>query len=419
MTLSYPGGKIGRVLDSIVNFLGRISGIVVSLLVVRLVGVGQESTSILLAIAVFTWVSNSLQSVVELQTVAEFGRSTRRSPSGILVKIAHVGLYSALISSVAIVIFGVIAGSSQIVYLYLILALALPIGSRFAVYLALGVVEQNLSRAAYGSFIRLIVVVSFVLLSFERLGVYSIALALLLGEFVRYMVVSWWWKETSRRSARCDSSVSHDFNRQLLGQLPGSFLGGSNPTIDRFVVAILGLGSLAVLDLAEKYYGFGLLLFTQGVLPILYRQWAVENDPAIRWRLIVRSSFGWAIVGAVGSLVAYICIGYVGLIVFGGTDPQVVGRFGLVGTILFLALPAQLFAQILVRWLILTSRSWTLSWISVSQVAVNVSLDLLFGSMYGIPGIAVATVSTTWLGAIGAAVLCIRLRHLDANRVQK
>jgi len=376
-------------------FSGRVSGAVTTLAIVRLVGAGVQANALFLAVAVYTLVTSIQISLLETNTIALHGGGTEPAAG----RLVYSGiLFGALTSSAAmgicLVAARVLPPVAQALPLIAVLLVSGPLVGLFAVLLGVSVCGRQWSRPAVGSWLRVAVIVAGSVFLVPRLGLVGVPVAVVVADCIRLTP----FLGRMVRGRRAVAGPSGALLRSAFVQLPSSIAGSANPLIDRIVVAQLALGSLAVLDLAEKSYGLAALIFTQGVLPPLFQRWAsatkgMDSAPEMR-RLAVRAL-------PVGAVLAAVCSAatiWAAPLAAGPTLSAQGGVFRAATVAYMLGLPAYLSAQVLVRLLVLQGRGRLLNLTAAVQLAVNVVADLVLGSLWGLAGVALATSVVTWAG---------------------
>jgi putative peptidoglycan lipid II flippase len=385
-----------EILGPAVNFGGRIAGIAVTLLIVRYTGVGPSAVPVLLAIALFGFAQSALNGPLEIQVVAEVGGRSSPAPAApLLVTSLLLGAASGAVMIVASVVLSRLAGGLEKVAWYFVpLGLSLPLAACFSAVQGIEIARGNWTAPGLASLARTAVIVALVALLIGELGLIIVPLAFLVGEMVRLGLT------VNRLGALRGFSLRIDrgFGSRVAQQIPSSMLSSIAPTVDRFLIAVLSLGSVAVLDLADKAAGFLNLSVAQGLIPTLYRRWAQIEEPARRrarilgaTRAILFSSVGVALAAAAVLPPVVAAVARI-------SDPG--ARSSLDWTLWFLlaGFPGYVASQTVVRLMILERLHRWFNLTAVVQVVANVLLDVLLGLRWGVPGVAAATALVWWLG---------------------
>ncbi len=387
--------KILRRTGPAVSFLGKIAGIAVTLLVVRMVGVGPETTPLFLALALVTFVSSVLVSLIEVQAVAELGAHRNTSARSVLGGALLLGCAAVVITGTALIFFASFSAlAARILPFALPLVATLPLTTLFAGYVGVGISREKWFSPAIASGCRTLLVVALLVALLPRHGLPVVPVALVLGEVMRLAFVA----SVFRVEGAIEYRAVLRYIRRVLVQVPSSLFGSANPAVDRYVVGILGLGSVAILDLAEKAYMFVALAFTQGILPPLYRGWSLSAERQERNRMMYRAC---AIVFVVAIAVAVLAVFAISLgapFVLGSKAQAYGPTLAIASAAYLLGLAPYLAGQILVRLIVLENRMHWLNYTAAIQLTLNVVLDLVLGPRFGLVGIALATSSVAWLG---------------------
>lgn len=377
------------------NFLGRISGVIVTLIIVRLVGADGETTPLFLAMALSTFASNTLGATLELQGIANLARRGDGVARSIAFGALLIGMAMSLLVAVVLFFLAMVNETfSHVQDYFLFFIPTIPLTCLFYAYLGIAVHKGNWLSPAWGSGLRTIVIGISLSAVLPGMDLHFVPAILLLGELLRVVFVL----KALPLTGRIDRHDCIHFLRQVLIQTPSSLLGSANTAIDRYVTGLLGLGSVAILDLAEKAHGVVSLSYSQGILPFLYRDWSMETNLASLRSRVLRASgmtlFAGSLLAIAGSSAIW---QFSGPVLGAAASPQA-ETVRLTSVMFFVGMPAYLAGQALVRLLILRGQ---VAWFNVTaaiQLALNVSLDLALGPRFGLPGIAAASSAVMWIG---------------------
>jgi O-antigen/teichoic acid export membrane protein len=383
-----------------VNFGGRIAGIAVTFLVIRYTGVGPAVAPLLLALALFSFGQSSLAGPLEIQAIAEIGATRLSPPSRLLSSSLFMGAaLGAVLIAISIVLSRLVPGASDVAWYFLPLGLALPLAACFSAVQGIEIACGSWSMPGVASFLRTGVIVSVVGLLIAHVGVIVVPFAFLLGESARLGLIGYRTEVLKGLSLRIDAA----FCRRIAQQVPASMVGSVAPTVDRFLISAFGLGSIGILDLADKATGFFNLSFAQGLLPPMYRSWTRIEDPVELRRRVLGVAGRVFVSSVVLGLIAALVIPPLIAGAAGVSEPT--DRAFLDATIwcLLAGFPAYVTSQVLVRLMILQRLQYWFNVTATVQLVANVLLDLLLGFRWGVSGVAAATSLVWWLGL----VLCL------------
>jgi putative peptidoglycan lipid II flippase len=200
--------------------------------------------------------------------------------------------------------------------------------------------------------------------------------------------------------------------RKVLAQyapmVVGAVLMGSTVLVDQAMAAMLGSGSVAALNYANKLLAMilniGLSSLSIAVLPSFSTLSAQEDWRAMRRVLI---HYTW-IIAFVTVPLTFLIIKYseplIGFVFQGGAfTAQDVHLVAHVQTLLCLQLPFFSIGVLYVRAISSLKRNQILMWGTIINVTVNVVLNYVFMKMFGLAGIAL---STSAVYAISCCYLC-------------
>jgi hypothetical protein len=367
-----------KLLPPVVQLGGRISGIVTALVVVQQVGLSVSAQPLFLALAVFTTASSAIAGTVEPQAMVEIGQ--RRgiglrsvvwagAAAGTLIALAAGALGAALLA---------VPGFGGVGTFLPFLLLALPVQSLGTALFAQTIIEGKWWRGALPATLRTVLVASNLPWVLGVFGLRGVPVVIFSAEIIRTSLLA----TGTRRSGAVNRQEVSTITKAILQQVPSTAMTSLNPLVDRTVIASLALGNLLVLEVAERVSNVPLMLFSYGILPLALRRWTLQAPSATRAGDIIlyarRASWvsGAATLGVAALLVAWPHDEHGVLLV---TATYLLGIGPCIGN------------QVLTRLLILTKQFRVLTVLAISQLVVNVALDVALGSLFGIAGIGLAT----------------------------
>ncbi len=389
--ISWLRVPIRRAAGPAINFAGRIAGILVTLSVVRYTGIGPSAIPVLLALAIYTFAQAALAGPLELQVIAEVSRRPGLPPVRLLTTSLLLGAFFGVLLIVGTAGLSELPGNFDSVARYFLpLGLTLPFTSCFGAVQGIDIASGRWTPSGIASFVRTVVIVALVALTIGSAGLVVVPLAFLVGELVRLGLLL--GKRGWLRSSA--PGVEWGFAWRVLQQIPSSMVSSIAPTIDRLLITSLGLGNIAVLDLAEKATGFLNLSVAQGVIPLLYRRWALVEEADRRRTEVLRATRLILAVCSVVAVMAAAVLPPVVAAVAGVSVSDIRGSLWL----LLAGFPGYVASQAMVRLIILEDLQKWFNITAAVQLAINVLLDFLLGVHFGIPGVAAATALVWWLG---------------------
>lgn len=399
--------RVWRVLSKVygptVQLLGRVSGLLVAVIVVRQVGFNPAAGVFFLAFSLFTVANTVVTSTIEAQSVALLGQKldgTRAAGLGSCL----FGLLAAL---AMLPVAGVLSllpgfGGGAFFLQALTLLAGLPLAGLSTCLYAVTLVQKKYLRGALPSALRTVGIIAALSVLLPDGPMLLIPVVLFAGELLRcahFILLS--------RSAAIPAQIhsSRTFLVDLLRQAPSGLVSSLNPLLDRVVVASLGLGGLAAFDFAERLYSIPGMLFTAGLLPIVYRDWAGVASREDRAATVVRfarrtSAFGLAF-SAAAVLICFV------------TSMSATSDVRTVTVLLAMYLigfAPMLTGFVLIRLLVLEREYRWLFRYSLVQLIVNLSFDLALARWLGAPGVALATTARF---SVSTALL---VRHIHRMR---
>ena len=188
--------------------------------------------------------------------------------------------------------------------------------------------------------------------------------------------------------------------RQVLGQaapvVAGSVLMGSTALVDQSMAAMLGVGSVAVLNYANKMtpllLSIGASSLATAVLPSFSRLSANQDWAGLRHVLKTYTN----LIGLVAVPLTVVLIRFSEPLIatffqggaFTAQDAHLVAQ---VQSLLFLQLPFYAIGILYVTAISSLRRNVILMWGTTLSISINILLNLLFMRIFGLPGIALST----------------------------
>ena len=393
-----------RALRATASLSGRVAGILVTVAVIRILGVSQASTTVLLALAFYAFASSVALSLGESYGSAMYVE--RRGTSAWTFSVAGLVAGSILAGLVAVAtglfvpVVDVLASSFPLIAA---LMLGIPFTGMFATNLGVSVIDGRHGHMSVASWTRVAVILGLVVPFLSTSTLWVVAVAYPLGDVVRALMSQ---AVIGFGGRGVDFVLVRRLVTQMAAHAPSSAAGSANPFLDRFMTASLGLGSLAILDLAEKAYSAVALAFTQGLLPELNRS-LLAQPPAAQARLVRIWAAKAAALGVVLACCSALAIVVVAPWVLGPAAAADAPSLATTSAIYLVGLPAYLAGQVLVRGLIARSKGHYLNLTATIALIVNAALDIVLGLAWGLNGIAAATAAVTWCST-GLAFAALR-----------
>jgi peptidoglycan biosynthesis protein MviN/MurJ (putative lipid II flippase) len=191
---------------------------------------------------------------------------------------------------------------------------------------------------------------------------------------------------------------------------------GANPIVDRAIASSLPAGSVTLLDLGEKVFYVPLTVIMSSVGLVVGARWASATLPSelpFELKDAMRRAAMIAVVLAAAIGAAVLAVSYATGPTFAGASTVPLRNVILV---LLLGLPGAAVAVIGGRFLTATRQTRALPAFALMSVFTNALLDVVGSKMYGIVGIAAATVIARGLSAVVYMGYCARVARRLAAR---
>lgn len=245
-----------------------------------------------------------------------------------------------------------------------------------------------------------------------------VAVLLAVGEVLRFGLLHW---RVARVSQRLPTGTPH--SRQLSYQsvarasLPHALnmlILVANPLVDRFFAASLAPGALTVLDLGEKAFFAPQMLITSSLILVTGARWSnadlTDASTAASYQRALRRILAVGTLAALSTSAFLFLIGDVARPTLATTHLMLAIP---IATCLLVGLPFESVSILSARLLTSTQRTGALPLFAVVALVTNIVGDFVGATLFGIVGIAAATV----LVRISTAALFVpHCRRLTAPR---
>ena len=291
-----------------------------------------------------------------------------------------------------------------------------PLGVSGAIIGALGAI-----LAVRGRFVPTVAVMGFepliktvlVITLGRSLGVHALVIGNVVGSLLAALCL-WRLVVADGVSLRLTRPTNSGFVKRVLTfsgpLLIGQSILQANPIVDRTMASTLGPGSVTVLELGLRMFGVPLALLGSTLIGPVTATWAARKTeggwPALRSSVtgaLTKISIVAPPLVVLGVFLAdeSATLMYVG----GAYSLREIDATGSVLKMLILGLPAQLFMLAFAVLFVVQGDTRFLMCLGVANVALNVGLNLVLRSVFGLSGIALSTTLTlTLLTALAATV---------------
>lgn len=247
---------------------------------------------------------------------------------------------------------------------------------------------------------RSLVAVLFILVARNRLGIHSVPIGYILGEMARLFFLLVGVRkldiEFDRRSACRLGEFFSVAGRQMMGMIAISLI----PTADKTMASWLVAGSISNLFYAERFYQIPVILLSGGLLVTLLSHWSGRVYSAAGGESIRRSLHRTLrVVAAISVTLVIILTLFRERIVrlalgWGAFDEANLGAVSLLFLILLFSLVPELLSIVLTRVCIIFKQTEIIRNLGILRLILKIVLNLVLMRIWGIYGIAAATVLT-------------------------
>jgi len=265
--------------------------------------------------------------------------------------------------------------------------------------------------------LRSAVVVIAIYFGSKRYGIIALSAAYVIGEGFRFLLLYWYIVIKKLYVIKMTKSilpqVKHFFNKGSY-HIASALLGGINPLIDKSVALWIGLGSISVIEYADRLNGLPLMFFSS-LLPVLLSRWsnAYYSNSMIDLREKVATTIKYFTIPIViiNIVVLFFSEYIVRLVYLHGDFPA--DKVLLVSqtfSAYMIGLWPYLVAQTIIRGYMAMKITKILMILAIARVFMNIIFDIIFAKLFGVFGIAL---SATLCTSILTAVLAYRYFRKD------
>lgn len=244
---------------------------------------------------------------------------------------------------------------------------------------------------------RAVVIIPLIVIESSNLIGVSVCLCLLLADFARLLFVRY----KSAAAPYPAASIKHyNYQSHYVSTIGASAVLGLNPLIDRAIASTLSSGSVAILEVCERTASILPMIIGMGIIPVIQVEYGKVLSQQSRASSISKMLFtvSAAIICIVSLLVLGLFYSFHDLHVVLGADIEKQNLYA-ISLYLFNSLPL-IVGTICSRLLLSLNQHKTIFVVAISTVVLNTLLSIEFSNLYGIPGIAGATLGSCSLAAV-------------------
>ena len=382
MRLGGESNRIGHNSRLTLLFLSRIFGFPLPFLFVTFLGVSTDMNPFYVLFSAAAALSGICSSIIEVHTIKICeGRFEINNYNSITSVFLFGSLFSIIFLTFAWI------GYRNSNYLLTILCMSfVPIGNGIQGYInAISLVRKKYFTAIALNLIRVIVII-FTIIMFR--SIFAISIGILMAEIIRILFILCVFFHQ-----RFSQSQNFALLSSSLKQTISSLFSSLNPVGDRFIVERFELGSVGILDIAEKSISTLSLIFSLGILPTISPK-LIATD-AYEYYLIVFRRISRVYISV--SLIL-ILAGF-GTIHFIHFDNPNIHQFILLASLYSICLLFVTSNQLSVRFLILHGGIKNVTTSSLLILLLNISFDLILLTQIGVYAIPIASLFAYAAGA--------------------
>jgi len=231
-----------------------------------------------------------------------------------------------------------------------------------------------------------VIVITFTVIIYH--SAVAISIGILLAELLRILFIL---------SVTFAHRFSQNQNFALLGsslkQTISSLFSSLNPVGDRFIVERFNLGSVGILDIAEKSISILSLIFSLGILPSISTKLMAPDADRFFLMVTRRIFYVYISISAIGIIVGFCTIHYIHI------ENDNLQQFILLASLYSICLVFVTSNQLSVRYLVLHGCIRNVTTSSFFVLLLNISLDLILLTHIGVYAIPIASLVAYAVGA--------------------
>ena len=241
----------------------------------------------------------------------------------------------------------------------------------------------------------------------DHLGIRAISLGYVAGELIRLLLLFAALLASPRlRLRRADSLFRGmgEFVRKAGQQTVGMVASELSPIVDKMMATGLGVGAISSLSYAERLYLIPVIFSSTGFLTTFLSHWShgyYGEDGSAGLKRSLSRSLRWTALLAAGASALLILVHrpLVGL-AYGrtGFPAESLRQVALLYAVMNLALLPQILSYILTRALLTIKNTRAIRNLGIIRLAGKIAFNLIFIQLWGLSGIAAATVLAALLG---------------------
>lgn len=363
-------------------FLSRLFGFPLPFLFVAYLGVTPNINPFYVLFSAAAALSGICSSIIEVHTIRIYeGRPEATQYNSIL----SVFIFGSIFSSIFLIFAWTCYRNSD--YLIPILCMSIvPIGNGVQGYLnAISLLRKKYFSTIVLNLIRVMVITFTVIIYHSAV---AISIGILLAESLRILFIL---------SVTFVHRFSQNQNFALLcsslKQTISSLFSSLNPVGDRFIVERFNLGSVGILDIAEKSISILSLIFSLGILPSISTKLKAQDSDKFFLMVTRRIFYVYISISAVGIIVGFCTIHYIHI------ENDNLQQFILLASLYSICLVFVTSNQLSVRYLVLHGCIRNVTTSSFFVLLLNISLDLILLTQIGVYAIPIASLVAYAVGA--------------------
>jgi len=238
-------------------------------------------------------------------------------------------------------------------------------------------------------------------------SIQAISLGYVAGEFVRLIILFAALLASSHIRLRWEGGGFRgmgEFVRKAGQQTVGMVASELSPIVDKLMATGLGVGAISALSYAERLYLIPIIFSSSGFLTTFLSHWShgyygEEGSEGFR-RSLTRSLRWTAILAAAASVLLILLHRPLVEAAYGrpGFPAAELRKVALLYALMNLALLPQLLSYVLTRAFLTVKNTRAIRNLGIIRLAGKIVFNLLFVMLWGLPGIAAATVLSAGIG---------------------
>lgn len=396
--------------------IARILGALVPVIIAWRFGIGADTDIFFFAFAIIMFLTSIFSSTMETISVpflAAYKRDGINIGSFIgMVLIIIIALTALLAISCAVLLVPILRLATrfslqQVDHIRNMVLFIIPV---FTSVVSSSIVVGALNVESYffvpsiSSSFRSVVGLAFIYFGSGFWGIYVLPSGYIVGEFLRVAMLYCYALRKQVFHLRFDISIwphVREFLHKGSFHVGSALLGGLNPLVDRSLSLWIGLGSISIIEYADRLNAFPVMLLLS-IFPVILSRWSNdETSSSIQrlriqmWRALKMLFLPTLLLIVAGVAFSESLVRFV--YQHGGFPKEKVLIVSYTFSAYLIGLMPYILSQIIVQGYIVRKATRVLFFFAAVRVILNIVFDYIFMQIWGVVGIAISSTACTFI----------------------